>query len=191
MSGKTIALFIVFVTMLFLAGYEAQAHTISFSLTPEIAVKKSSTATAKAQGGVAIDTRLTYDFSSSFFIQAAAGFRVFSPSGGGSDWIPYRGYTGWSFSTGAGYRFPAFYLFGKTEAVPGFTARVQASFMKYLYTELHYFYPGLEIEPSLRVFNLSDDRVHLQIGVPVAWNLQRDLDLFFTAGLSLQLLFSF
>ena len=42
----------------------------------------------------------------------------------------------------------------------------------------------------LQVLSFNNEQMALQIGAPLAWNYQRDIDLFFTAGLSLKILFS-
>jgi len=191
MSGRTIAFIIVFVTMLLAVSLEAPAHSLSFSLSPEMAVKKSSIATTKAQVGFTAGIDYTYVFPNDYFLDLRGGFRTFLPSSGGSDWIQYRGFTAWGWALGGGYRFPEVRLFSEIQAVPLVTLRGYGNFAKYRNTEIHYFYPGFEVEPAVEAFNFAGGRMCWQIGIPVTWNFQRDLDLFLTVGISLRILFSF
>lgn len=191
MSGRTIAFIIVFVTMLFASSFEARAHSLAFSLTPEMAVKKSSIATTKAQAGFTVGIDYTYVFPNDYFLELRGGFRSFLQSSGGSDWILYKGFTAWGWALGGGYRFPEVKLFGEIRAVPFVTLRGYGNFAKYRNTEIHYFYPGFEVEPSMEAFSFSNGRMCWQIGIPLTWNFQRDLDLFLTAGISIRMRFSF
>jgi len=177
--------------MLLAVSFESSAHSLAFSLTPEMAVKKSSISTTKAQAGITAGIDYTYVFPNDYFLDLRGGFRAFLPSSGGSDWIQYRGLTAWGFAVGGGYRFPETVLFGEIRAVPLLTLRGYGNFAKYMNKEIHYFYPGFEIEPAVEAFNFAGGRMYWQIGIPVTWNFQRDLDLFLTVGISLRVLFSF
>ncbi len=177
--------------MLFTVSFESPAHSLAFSLSPELAVKKSSIATTKAQAGITAGIDYTYVFPNKYFLDLRGGFRSFLPSTGGSDWIPYRGFTAWGWAIGGGYRFPEVALFGETTAVPLLTLRGYGNFAQYKNTEIHYFYPGFEIEPAVEAFSFAGGRMCWQLGIPLTWNFQRDLDLFITAGISLRIRFAF
>ena len=191
MPERNITLITFFVTMLLIVNVEAQAHSFTLFISPAMAIKKSSAATTKAQAGLSAGTKVSYTFYNDYFLQLKGGFTTFRPSGGGSDWIIYRGFNAWDIAFGGGYRFPAIRLFGEVEAVPVLAMRCGGNFAKYHYTEIHFFYPGLEIEPSLEAFSFNNDQLHWRLGIPIAWNFQRDLDLFVTAGISVDLLYSY
>jgi len=191
MSCKTIASITLFIILLFHINPELKAHSLGFSFSPEMALKKSSTATMKAQAGISLDARFNYEFSNSYFIQLNGGLRFFRPSGGGSDWILYRGFNAWGAGLGAGYRFPVFPLFGEFSGVPLVTLRGYGYFGNYRNTDIHFFYPGFEVEPAFEAFSFNEDRLHLQAGIPIGWNFQRDLELFISMGISFHILYSF
>lgn len=177
--------------MLFIFQSEARAHTLSVYVTPSAAIKKSTIATTKAQIGLSAGAAAAYTFPSDYFLQLRGGFSTFRPSGGGSDWIIYRGFNAWDVALGGGYRFPATRIFGEFEAVPLLAIRCSGNFARYRYTEVHYFYPALHIEPSMEILSFNRGRMHGRVGIPITWNFQRDLDLFITVGISAELLYSF
>ncbi len=182
---RTISLLCFFVISL--AALDAEPGRISFSFqtAPEIAVKKDYRYTAKSQIGIYGETYLNVDIASSFFAQAGLGYGRYGPSGAGSDWVIYRGFTVFYYGAGAGMYLPDFTLFGFIPFDPGFALRGFFDYGSYLYTDIYYFYPAVELELFTTVGRFWDDYFRLRVGLPMSWNFQRDLEVFFAAGISL------
>ena len=146
--------------------------------------------TAKIQTGISLDTTFSAEVFDSYFFQVRGRYFGFTQSGGGSDWVSYRGFEGLSAGLGWGMLFPEVSLFKLIPATPSFAFRGYGNFSRYNYTEIYFFFLTFEVEPMLQILSFNNEQMALQIGVPLAWNYQRDIELFFTAGLSLKILFS-
>lgn len=129
---------------------------------------------------------MTYTIEDSAFIQTAIGYRWFRPSRPGSDWVVYRGFADFFFGGGFGVKFDSSRLFGLIPVAPGIAFRGYANYAHYSYTEIYYFYPSVTIELFTSLGKFLHDYVELRAGVPLEWNFQKDLDIFFSTGLSLR-----
>ena len=159
--------------------------SFSFQTAPEMAVKKDYRYTMKSQIGIYGEAYLNVDITSKFFAQAGLGYGRYGPSGAGSDWVIYRGFTVFYYGAGAGMYLPDFTLFGFIPFDPAFALRGFFDYGSYLYTDIYYFYPAIELELFTTVGRFWDDFVHLRVGLPMSWNFQRDLEVFFSTGISL------
>ncbi|MFO7849449.1 MAG: hypothetical protein R6V67_05785 [Spirochaetia bacterium] len=188
MIQKTIPFFLFFVITLVHLSAEPGNWSFALETAPEAAVKKDARFTAKSQLGLAGDLYLSYDFNDSWFLQTGIGYSIFRPSGAGSDWVSYRGFSSFYFGAGLGIYFPSpapsLNVLDRAAFEPGVTLRGFAGLGKYTYTDIYFFYPIIEVEPFVRVFSFFDDYLELRTGLPLSWNFQRDLDLFFTFGFS-------
>gem|GEM_PF-2146488 len=190
MNRRTITLFIFFVTLMFSIREEAGAFSFSFSAHPTAALKQTGNYTAKFQTGFSLTTGFTAPLFEKYFLQLGARYLGFDRSGGGEDWVSYRGFTGLSASAGGGVLFQRVSLFHRFPATPSLAFRGYGNFSTYDYTDIYFIYLTFEIEPMLQLLSFNNRQMALQIGAPVGWNYQRDVDLFLTAGLSLRILFS-
>lgn len=185
---KTIPFFLFFVITLAHLPADPGNWSLVFQVAPEGAIKKDARFTVKSQFGSSGDLYIAVEFNKSWFLQSGFGYSLFSPSGAGSDWVIYRGFSAFYFGAGIGRYFPSFDAlgnsFGGTQIKPGVLLRGFAGLGKYLYTDIYFFYPIIEIEPFVRVYSFFDDYLELRTGLPISWNFQRDLDIFFTFGLS-------
>ena len=159
--------------------------SISLQTSPEVAVKKDVRYSTKAQAGITGESYLSVDILDRAFVQAGLGYCYFRPSGPGSDWVIYRGYSSFYFGGGFGFYFDRAMLFDFIPLEPGLAFRGFANYASYNYTPIHFFYPSVELEPFTTVGRLFGDHLEFRAGVPLHWNLQRDLEFSFSGGLSL------
>ena len=184
-TAKTITLFTLFVTTLLICPQRSDAFSFSFSIAPHTAIKKATDATTKAQAGITLDTTFSVDFLDIYYFEFRGRYLSYRASSPGEDWVLYRAFNALGGSVGGGFVLPEFQIFGEFPAVPSVTLRAYGNFASYTYTDIYYFYPSLEIEPGFTFGRYYDDRLQLELGLPIEWNFQRDLDLFISGGLSL------
>ncbi len=184
-TAKTITLFTLFVTTLLISPQRSDALSFSFSIAPHTAIKKTTDVSTKAQAGITVDTSFAVDFLDIYFFELRGRYLTYRASSPGEDWILYRAFNALGASVGGGFTLPEFKIFGEFPVTPSVTLRGYGNFASYTYTDIYFFYPSLEIEPGFTFGRYYDNRVQLELGLPVEWNFQRDLDLFVSGGLSL------
>jgi len=182
---RTIPFFIFFVIALLQLSAEPGIVSISLQTSPETAVKKDRRYSTKAQFGIAGESYLSVDIRDAAFVQAGLGYCYFRPSGPGSDWVIYRGFSSLYFGGGFGFYFDRARLLGFIPLEPGVAFRGFANYANYNYTDIYFFYPSVEIEPFTTAGRVFSDHLEFRIGLPMRWNFQRDLTLFYSVGLSL------
>lgn len=190
MIRRTITLFIFFVTVICFFPAEAPAFSFSFSAHPTGALKQTDDYTAKFQPGLALTTGFSAPISEKYFLQLGARYFGFMQSGGGSDWVVYRGFSGMSASIGGGFLFPELLLFKRFPAGPSLAFRGYGNFASYNYTDIYFIFLTFEMEPMMQFLSFNKNQMALQLGAPITWNYQRDVDIFLTAGISVRILFS-
>jgi len=183
-TGKTITLFILFVTTLSLVPLAAESFSFSFGVAPHVAVKKATDVTSKAQAGITANTSFSFGMYENYFIELRGRYLYYRASSPGEDWILYRAFSALGASIGGGVILPDYKIFSEFSVSPSVTLRGYGNFASYSHTEIYYFYPSLQIEPGFTFARYYDDQLQLKLSIPVEWNFQRDLDLFVSGGIS-------
>lgn len=193
---KTIAFFLFFVITLTFLPAKPSRVSIGLQTTPELIVKKDPRYTTKVQPGISGEGRLNIDLAGKYFVQADIGYLSARPSGAGSDWVTYRGFSSFYFGGGFGFYFAPPSRINSTRGAssgfrPGIVASGFANYAAYNYTDIYFFFPTVEVEPFAVVARFFDGHIDARLGLPLSWNFQRDLDLFFSSGLSLSVFIYF
>ncbi len=184
-TAKTITLFTLFVTTLLFCPQRSAAFSFSFGVAPHTAIKKATDVTTKAQAGITVDTSFAVDFLDIYYFEIRGRYLAYAASSPGEDWILYRAFNALGAALGGGFVLPEFKLFGEFPVIPSVTLRGYGNFASYTHTEIYFFYPSIEIEPGFTFGRYYDDSLQLELGLPIEWNFQRDLDLFISGGISL------
>ncbi|MDZ7793768.1 MAG: hypothetical protein U5P10_08800 [Spirochaetia bacterium] len=183
-TAKTITLFILFVTTLSLFPLAADAFSFSFGIAPQVAVKKTTDVTTKAQAGISTGTSLSVGVYGNYFFELRGRYLYYRASSPGEDWILYRAFSALGASIGGGVILPDYKIFSEFSVTPSVTLRGYGNFASYSYTEIYFFYPSLQIEPGFTFARYYNDQLQLKLSIPVEWSFQRDLDLFVSGGIS-------
>ncbi len=188
MTKPTVACFLFFVTAVVAPAQSPGGLSFAFSTAPGMSVG-SEPRFAGAEGSFTLPSLLQFhaEIGKHWSWHLAAGYRYTAPSPPGVNEVSLRGHNDLALGAGAGYRWPPLLERGIVQLRPAVELTAYTHIAAYQYTSIYFFYPSIEVEPSLRILRWYNDFLSFSAGVPLRYDVRRDLDFSFALGLSLSL----